>query len=103
MTLKAIVNALTSKKERIYLKHNYRFMLVDKNEVSSTSESISECYQTDFEISVFKLGQNLFKDLRKKNQNHEAMQMGKNNVTNLDISNGHFILNKSGTNFLDEL
>jgi hypothetical protein len=38
----AIIKALTTKVERIYLKQNYRFMLGDDSEVSTTSESEQE-------------------------------------------------------------
>ena len=92
LKIQAVINALTTKKERVYLKHNYRFMLGDENEVSDTSESVSEGYQTDFEISEFKVGYNLFNDLRKKPSNKKVKQVIKD-AADLDISNDQLILN----------
>ena len=84
LKIQAIINALTTKKERVFLKHNYRFMLGDENEVSDTFESASEGYQTDFEKSEFKVGHNLFNDLRKKPLKKEVKPVIKV-TTDLDI------------------
>ena len=39
IAMSAIIKALTTKAERIYLKNNYRFMLEADSEISTTSES----------------------------------------------------------------
>ncbi len=62
----AIIKALTTKAERNCLKHNYRFMLGDEKELSTTSESELEGYQLHYVKSEFKVGLNLLNDLRKK-------------------------------------
>ena len=41
-------------------------MLGDNKEIFTTSESESKVYQSDISISIFKLGQNLSSDVRKK-------------------------------------
>ncbi len=67
MTMTAIIKALTTKAERNYLKHNYRFMVGDEKEFTTTSESESEGYAADDHItSEFKVGHNLLYDVRKK-------------------------------------
>ena len=53
MAITAIIKALTVKSERILLNHNYRFMLGDEIEVSSTSESELEGYQVNHINSEF--------------------------------------------------
>jgi hypothetical protein len=63
----AIIKALSTKAERNCLKHNYRFMLGDEKEVTTTSESELEGYQLHYVKSEFKVGHNLLNDLRKKN------------------------------------
>lgn len=69
LILTAILKALTTKQERIFLKHNYRFMIGDDEETSTTSESESDGYQTDFVTSEFKIGKNLLNDVKKKFEN----------------------------------
>ncbi len=44
IAMTAIIKALTTKAERKYLKQNYRFMLGDDSEISTTSESEQECF-----------------------------------------------------------
>jgi hypothetical protein len=65
MAMTAIIKALTTKVERNYLNHNYRFMLGEEQEVSTTSESELEVCQVEVVKSEFKIGQNLFNDVRK--------------------------------------
>ncbi len=47
IAMTAIIKALTTKSERIFLKQNYRFMLGDDSEISTTSESEQECCQAE--------------------------------------------------------
>ncbi len=61
----AIIKALTTKAERNCLKHNYRFMLGDDEEISTTSESDLDGDQAPCLTSEFKLGKNLLNDVRK--------------------------------------
>ncbi len=66
MALTAIIKALMTKPERNGLNHNYRFMLGDNQEITTTSESEFEGCWTDVVTSEFKVGQNLVNDLKKK-------------------------------------
>ena len=47
-------------------------MLGDNKEISTTSESESKSCQSDISISIFKLGQNLSSDVRKKQPGQEV-------------------------------
>ncbi len=64
--MSAIIKALTTKTERNCLKHNYRFMLGEDKEISTTSESDSVGYPATCLTSKFKLGKNLLNDVQKK-------------------------------------
>ena len=66
LAMTAIIKALTTKAERNCLKQNYRFMLEEDEEISTTSDSDLDGFHAHFFTPEFKVGQNLLKDVWKK-------------------------------------